>query len=149
MATMNSALSKKNEYWLSKERTKELEWHCRQYNQWAEAARNINSFSNLVIPEGYVDVSDLSDPTVRAAKEREWYLDQMHYINCAVQDAVHEYYYGFSTYLKKAVVNGWSYDILKANYPDLKLNRRDYYAMRRKFFCILDLYVRGFVHEME
>lgn len=58
-------------------------------------------------------------------------------------------YYGFTTYLKKAVINGWSYDILKANYPDLKLNRREYYAMRRKFFWILDQYVRGFVHEME
>lgn len=149
MATMNSALSKKNEYWLPKERQKELEWYVKQYEQWSRTAWNIKSYAQVNVSEDYISTSDLSDPTVRAAKEREWYLDQIHYINCAVQDAVYEYYYGFSTYLKRAVINGWSYDILRTHYPDLKLNRRDYYVMRRKFFWILDQYLKGLVHEME
>ena len=77
MATMNSEVSKKNKYWLPKERQKELEWQVRQYYYWKQTVEDITSYvkSN---GEERVFSSDVSDPVVRAAIEREWYKDRIY-----------------------------------------------------------------------
>lgn len=127
-------ISKKNPYWLEKHRYYELKHFCQQYPEWQKIYGNINGLS--AFPRDMSMGSkwkNISNPTERIAIMRTYYIDRMNMVKVTAEktDPI------LAKYISFGVINGWSYDVLKArlNIPCCK---DIYYEMYRKFFWLLD-----------
>lgn len=126
-------LSKKNPYYISKERTYELKHFCRQYNEWK---RHLASLTHIIAIQndrvhdgpGYG-----TDPVESLVEERDKYLRKME----AVEDAAIAADPALSRYILLGVTEGISYDKIRAR-MDIPCNRDMYYAYYHKFFWLLD-----------
>lgn len=127
-------LSKKNRYWINKNRHYELRYFCLQYPLWKKAyetldglhisSYDLTSFSKSNLP---------SDPTGNCVDERSIYFDRMQIIEQAAIEA--DPY--LASYILKAVTEGLSYNYLES-ILEIPCSRDTYYDRYRRFFWLLD-----------
>lgn len=134
--TVRAELSKKNKYWISKNRYYELKYFCLQYPLWKKTYELLEGF-NLCSYDlaGFVQTSGHSDITVQCVEERSIYLDRIKVIEKAAIEA--DPY--LASYILKAVTEGRSYTYLKTTL-DIPCGRDMYYDRYRRFFWLLDQY---------
>ena len=126
---MKSELSKKNEYWLPKNRYYELKYFCLQYPYWKYVCNSIDSYTKI----GYSGKkNDKVSQTEIAVNYRELYLKNIKLVErvAYLTDNI------ISRYLLIGVTENLSYDKLIVRYR-IPCCRKYYYELYRKFFYIL------------
>lgn len=126
-------LSKKNKYWIDKNRYYELKYFCLQYPLWKKAYEALDGF--------YICSYDLAgsrstlpgDPTGNCVDERSIYSERMKVIEKAAIEADPH----LSSYILKAVTQGLSYNYLKTTL-EIPCGKDMYYDRYRKFFWLLN-----------
>lgn len=121
-------VSKKKEYHVSKERMYELQHFCRQYYEWLEEYRNLNSYAKTII-DGMPKNKGLSNPTEETAEKMRYYRSRIEMVEHCCKTVGDDLW----LYLLKGVTEGLGYPIV--NPPCCK---ETYYEMYRKFFWYLD-----------
>lgn len=123
-------LSKSNEYYLPAERTKELEWFCKQYKRWGRAIDCVDGMSK--VPKERMDrfIREHGDPTARAAETRAYYSDRMDMVRQAAYESGDSI---TAPIIFAAVTKGLDYDKLRAQ-MNVPICRKTFYALRRRFF---------------
>lgn len=133
--TIRPELSKNNPYWIEKHRYYELKHFCLQYRSWRKAYAALEGIRTYKIdPAGLRKENFSSDPTARCAIEKAFYSERMDMLKrvCQKADPI------FADYILAAVIEGWSYDILKARFQ-IPCCKDDYYKLYRRFFRLLSI----------
>lgn len=131
---MRPELSKKNKYWIEKNRYYELKYFCLQYPLWKNEYEMLDGYyGRLIGAEVYSRLSGVSDPTSKTAQIRSVYFENMKIVEKAALDA--DPY--LSNYILKGVTEGHSYPYLKARL-EIPCSRDTYYDRYRRFFWLLD-----------
>lgn len=127
---MEATLSQRSEYYISRERTMELEHFCLQYKEWQKALNDISFIKGL--PDVYVVDTKTGDTvgTIVELRERNLRNIDMVVTSASESDPV------LAPYLLRAVTYGLSYDAIRAK-ENIPCNRKEFYKLRRKFFYIL------------
>lgn len=133
-ANIRPELSKKNKYWIDKNRFYELKYFCLQYPLWKKAYELLDGFHICSYDLTDISRSNLpGDPTGNFVNERSTYFERMKVIEQATIDS--DPY--LASYILKAVTEGYSYSYLKARL-EIPCSRDTYYDRYRRFFWILD-----------
>ena len=115
------------DYDISDNRYRELKYFCRQYK---EKQRILRSITELSSPQFQVTRGDaISDKTAKIATKKAQLTDDIKIIEQAALEADGELY----AYLLKNVTDGVAYE-----YLDIPVSRAGFYALRRRFFYLLD-----------
>lgn len=130
--TVRAELSKKNKYWIDKNRYYELKYFCLQYPLWRRAYELLDGLQLCSYDLVYVSNSDLSDVTGKCVEEREIYFERMKTVEKAAIEA--DPY--LASYILKAVTEGHSYNYLQTQL-NIPCGRDMYYDRYRRFFWIL------------
>lgn len=127
-------LSKKNKYWIDKNRYYELKYYCLQYPLWKHAYDSLDGLrvTSYALAKG-VQTMTLSDIVGNCVSERALYLERM---NIVEQSAIDADPY-LASYILKAVTEGLSFNYLKARL-EIPCSRDMYYDRYRRFFWILN-----------
>lgn len=142
--TMRPELSKKNVHYISKHRYYELKHFVAQYYEWKIFINLMTAnYPHLYLGciEGYK--TEWKNPTAEEVEKREEYSRNVDMIKkclmvafdgdgCAVQWNIQHSHY------LEAIVEGWSYDKLKARHSDISLSKEAYYNKYHRFFWMLD-----------
>ena len=128
---VRSEISKKNKYWLDKDRYYELKHFCLQYPTWKEAYYSLDGYFARATNE-HVDGGELPDPTERIAEARYSFYKRM----SMVEEAAAETCLELKDYILVGVTTGVSYDFLRLN-CGVPCCKDVYYELYRKFFWIL------------
>ena len=131
---MKKELSKKNEFWIPKERYLELQHFCRQYDIWVRALTCIDSKAKKGEHER-VDGTFESNPTVTAAEAREYYISKLDMIHDSAYSIAEPY---VANCIIECVTRGSSYDQLNAKYM-MPVGRNTFYKLCRKFYWKLSM----------
>ena len=128
-------LSAKNDYHIEKHRYHELKHFCRQYDNWVRSLSYLDGFSAISTSTVRQPTHDgrKTDQTGRTVEIRMIYENNINMVRKAAS-ATDEF---FASYLLLGVTNGLSFDHLRAR-ANIPCCRKNYYAMYRKFFWILD-----------
>lgn len=129
---MRAELSKKNKYWIDKNRYYELKYFCLQYPLWRKAYELLDGLQLCSYDLVYVSNSDLSDVTGKCVEERSLYFERMKTVEQAAIEA--DPY--LASYILKAVTEGYSYNYLRTKL-NIPCGRDMYYDRYRRFFWIL------------
>lgn len=133
-ANIRPELSKKNKYWIDKNRFYELKYYCLQYPLWKSAYDILDGIQICSYDLTKVSKTNLSyDPTGNCVDERSTYFDRMEVVK---QAAIKADPY-LASYILKAVTEGHSYNYLKTRL-DIPCGRDTYYDRYRRFFWLLD-----------
>ena len=132
-------VSKKNEYWIPKHRYYELKHFVKQYPDWVRYLREFdgrypNPLHLEVVPENKLYQSD---PTEEEVEKREYYHARKALVDICLWKAYGEVDDRTLQQILQALVNGWSYDILKSKY-EIPMSKDYYYIRYRRFFWLLD-----------
>lgn len=126
-------LSKKNKYWIDKNRHYELKYFCLQYPLWKKAYELLDGLRLSSYDLTRVSGSNLPyDITGNCVEERSIYFERMQ----VVEQAAIEADPCLASYILKAVTEGLSYSYLKARL-EIPCSRDTYYDRYRKFFWLL------------
>lgn len=132
--TIRPELSEKNPYWIEKHRYYELKHFCLQYPIWKKAYAALEGMSTRPADLAmFVATSTLSDPTARCAMAKVFYSERMDMVKRAAEETDSM----LASYILKAVIEGWSYDILKARL-EIPCCKDTYYELYRRFFWLLN-----------
>lgn len=127
-------LSKKNKYWVEKNRYYELKYFCLQYPIWKKTYAAIDGLkkqtTNLDV---YTKPTTLSDPTAMCVEARSFYFERMEIVEQAAIDADPD----LASYILKAVTEGLSYTYLKLSL-EIPCGKDTYYDRYRRFFWLLN-----------
>lgn len=130
-----SETSKKNEYYISKARKYELIWFCKQYKEWQKEYNEdilyLKAHDN--IPVYGIRNSEWVDIVAKTAMRKKELYDKMQLVEfcCTLLGDIGKFIF-------MTVVDGKSYEVLKANYPDEILwSKAHYYKEYHHFFYIL------------
>jgi hypothetical protein len=136
-------LSKKNPYYISKERRMELEHFCKQYPEWLRGLKDMNFISG---PSTELEVkpTDPSDCTYERAVKAIRYSSKIHLIEDTLSSVINGYMDENRIRLKihnlifnamlKLITEGGSYD--NSRLPDY-ISEYKYRQLRQQFFYIL------------
>lgn len=116
-------VSKKNPFWIPKNRYYELKYFCLQFWDWQKRR---NELDGLATREN-------REPTEWEALERTELDQKIRMVMSSARLATHDY----DKYLIIGVTKGLSYDTMSAR-EVLPIGRDTYYNLYRKFFWILD-----------
>lgn len=130
--TVRAELSKKNKYWIDKNRYYELKYFCLQYPLWRKAYELLDGMQICSYDLAYISNSDLSDVTGKCVEERSLYFERMKTVEKAAIEA--DPY--LASYILKAVTEGHSYNYLQTQL-NIPCGRDMYYDRYRRFFWIL------------
>lgn len=131
--TIRAELSEKNPYWIEKHRYYELKHFCLQYPIWRKAYHSLDGMSSRPSDLAMVVTrSTLDDPTAKCAMARQFYSERMEMLKRAANETDPV----LSDYILNAVIEGWSYDILKARLG-IPCCKDTYYDLYRRFFWLL------------
>ena len=128
-------LSKKNKYWIDKNRYYELKYFCLQYPLWKRAHLDLDGLKTSSCELVRTSDGMLRDSVAICASERELYSSRMAVVEKAARDA--DPY--LANYILKAVTEGYSYTYLESML-EIPCSRDTYYDRYRKFFWLLDRY---------
>lgn len=125
-------LSKKNPYWIPKEKYYELLYFSRQYNTMRQEKRDLLRTYPSIGTSEYVMTSDISDPVIKAAVRAEELSAKMKLIEDTVMEAGPDIY----KWLLIGITTDYSYNYLakKLNMP---AGKDLYYDRYRKYFYYL------------
>lgn len=126
-------LSKKNKYWIDKNRFYELKYFCLQYPLWKKAYEDLDVICTTSFNLVRVQDGSIRDYVALCAEERSIYLDRM----CTVEKAARDADPYLASYILKAVTEGLSYSYLKTRL-EIPCSRDMYYDRYRRFFWLLD-----------
>lgn len=126
-------LSKKNKYWIDKNRFYELKYFCLQYPLWKHAYDALDGMRISSFDLVNVKVSNGADILGSIMDERTLYFERMELVERAARGA--DPY--LSSYILKAVTEGLSFNYLKARL-EIPCSRDMYYDRYRRFFWLLD-----------
>lgn len=118
-----TAVSKKNPFWLSKNRYYELKYFCLQFWDWQKRRAQLDG----------VATRENREPTESEAIERAELSEKIQKVMTCAKLAAHQY----DDYLLTGVTKGLSYDTMCAR-KVLPIARDAYYVIYRKFFWLLD-----------
>lgn len=135
MATkIRSEISEKNPYWINKHRYYELKHFCLQYHFWRKEYSLIDGTVGVPLDVVRNIKSGVqSDPTYEKALKGAYYSDKIKLL----EDVSREVDPVIGSYVLKGIINGWSYDIVKARL-EIPCGKDLYYSLYRKFFWLLD-----------
>lgn len=126
-------LSKKNKYWIDKNRFYELKYFCLQYPLWKKAYEVLDGLQ-LCSYELAPSKSNLpGDITGNCVEELLRYFERMK----AVEEAAIESDPYLASYILKAVTEGLSFTYLQS-ILEIPCSRDTYYDRYRRFFWLLD-----------
>ena len=128
---MRNQTSKKNPYYLSKDRYLELQHFCRQYPEWNKRISEIGMIKSKPVSMRYD--ANQPKPVEIVTELRHQYLVKINMVETAVMEASDTYW----SYILQSVTEGKSYASLTMNYG-LDCPRDKYYILLRKFYWILD-----------
>ena len=133
MVKLKPEVSKKNKYWVDKNRYYELKYFCLQYPLWKRCYEELDAVRTSSFE--LVKTSDgmLRDHVALCAEERSVYLDRM----CVVEKAARDADPYLASYILKAVTEGHSYTYLET-VLEIPCSRDTYYDRYRRFFWLLD-----------
>ena len=133
-SNLRPELSKKNKYWIPKNRFYELKYFCLQYPLWKYAYEQLDGLYICSYDLSNVSKSNLpGDPIGNCVEERTRYFERMH----AVEKAAVEADPYLASYILKAVTEGHSFTYLKSRL-EIPCSRDTYYDRYRRFFWLLD-----------
>lgn len=125
-------ISKKNKYWIDKNRHYELKHFCLQYPEWKRAYNSSPDIS-LSTTESIPRTNRHSDLTAKQAMRKTYYLERIKLIEKVAKEADSELH----SYILKAVTEELSYTYLKTK-TEIPCGRDMYYDRYRRFFWLLD-----------
>lgn len=128
-------ISKKSTYYVEKHRYYELKHFCLQYPIWKKAKQSIDAMASRPIEKIGFTPKDGSSP-VQKCIDASLYLAKRIEL---VEDTAAEAGEDLKEYLLAGVINGFSYDQVRARY-DIPCCRDKYYEIYRKFFWLLNKY---------
>ena len=132
--TLRPELSKKNKYWIEKERYFELKHFCLQYPTWKKAYEALDGISQQPIDLAIMSKTNVvSDPVGKCVEARSFYFERMGMVERAAKVADQDLW----SYILVGVSEGISYDRLKARLG-VPCCKDKYYDLRRRFFWLLD-----------
>lgn len=132
--TIRPELSKKNKYWIDKNRFYELKYFCLQYPLWKSAYEALDGLRLCSYDLTGGSKSNLpGDITGNCVEERSRYFERMK----AVEQAAIEADPYLASYILKAVTEGLSFTYLKARL-EIPCSRDTYYDRYRRFFWLLN-----------
>lgn len=131
---IRTSISKRNPWYISKERYLELYHFCRQYKEWKEAyieleEKEISCTSFLCVKNDF----EISDPAGNTAVEMAILKSNMELVE-TVANGTDEV---LGKYIFKAVTEGLAFTKLKTMY-EIPCERDMYYDRYRKFFWLLN-----------
>lgn len=133
MPEIKPELSKKNPYWISKNRFYELKHFCLQYNEWRRA---YTAMDNCPLKSGGCPViskeADFNDMTSKHAIKKATYAYKIELLKKTAQEADGS----LAGYILKGVTEGISFEGLKTLH-NIPCERDMYYDRYRKFFWLL------------
>lgn len=133
-SNLRPELSKKNKYWIPKNRFYELKYFCLQYPLWKYAYEQLDGLYICSYDLSNVSKSNIpGDPIGNCVEERTRYFERMH----AVERAAVEADPYLASYILKAVTEGHSFTYLKSRL-EIPCSRDTYYDRYRRFFWLLD-----------
>lgn len=132
MSDIRPELSKRSKYWIPRHRYYELKHFVMQYPEWKKERDAIDSMvSACKDPAGRIN--DISDPVGQAVERR---VELNH--NISMCDLIaRETDWIIGNYILRAIIDGDSYDIIKAH-SSIPCSKDTYYDLYRKFFWLLD-----------
>lgn len=133
MVKLKPELSKKNKYWIDKNRYYELKYFCLQYPLWKKVCDDLDGLRTSSFDLVRCSDGTLRDPIALCAAERERYLNRVCLIEKAARDA--DPY--LASYILKAVTEGHSYNYLYSRL-EIPCSRDTYYDRYRRFFWLLN-----------
>ena len=132
--TVRPEVSKKNPYYIDRERYYELQHFCRPYPIWKKAYHSLDGLSRRPADlELFSKPTQTSDPTVRCAEAREFYLHRMEMVEQCAREADPELY----RYIMSYVTKGDAYSVLKMR-DHIPCCKDVFYEAARKFFWLLN-----------
>ena len=132
-SNLRPELSKKNKYWIDKNRFYELKYFCLQYPLWKHAYDSLDGMRISSFDLTNVKTSSCSDIFGSIMDERTLYLERMELVEKAARET--DPY--LASYILKAVTEGHSFNYLKARL-EIPCSRDMYYDRYRRFFWLLD-----------
>ena len=132
-SNLRPELSKKNRYWIPKDRFYELKYFCLQYPLWKHAYEALDGMRVSSFDLTYVKASNGADILGGIMDERALYLGRMELVEKAAREA--DPY--LASYILKAVTEGHSFTYLKSRL-EIPCSRDMYYDRYRRFFWLLD-----------
>lgn len=127
-------LSKKNKYWIDKNRFYELKYFCLQYPLWKRAYEDLDGLRICSYDLSKVSRSSIQNDAIgECVEERSLYFERINVVEKAAIEA--DPY--LASYILKAVTEGLSFDYLKTRL-EIPCCRDTYYDRYRRFFWLLD-----------
>lgn len=126
-------MSKKNKYWIDKNRFYELKYFCLQYPLWKYAYNALDGMRVSSFDLSDVKASTNTDILGSIMDERALYLKRMELVEKSAREA--DPY--LASYILKAVTEGHSFTYLKSRL-EIPCSRDMYYDRYRRFFWLLD-----------
>lgn len=134
MAKLKPELSKKNKYWIDKNRYYELKYFCLQYPLWKKAYELLDGIHICSYDlTSFIRSGNPVDPTGHCVDERSVYFDRIRVIEKAALET--DPY--LASFILKAVTEGHSYNYL-SSILEIPCGRDMYYDRYRRFFWLLD-----------
>lgn len=130
--TIRPEISKKNKYWIDKNRHYELKYFCLQYPIWKKEMLNLHRSKSLSIIEQTPSGNLPGDPTGNYVTTKLYYSNKIDLIERVARETDGYLY----KYILKAVTEGYSYVYLKSRLK-IPCSRDVYYDRYRKFFWLL------------
>lgn len=130
--TIRPEISKKNKYWIDKNRHYELKYFCLQYPIWKKEILNLHKSRSSSIVERMPSGNLPGDPTGDYVTTKLYYSNKIDLIERVAREADGYLY----KYILKAVTEGYSYVYLKSRLK-IPCSRDVYYDRYRKFFWLL------------
>lgn len=118
-----AAVSKKNPFWIPKNRYYELKYFCLQFWDWQKRRAQLDGLATR----------ENREPTEFEAIERAELDEKIRKVMRCATLAANDY----DGYLLDGVTKGYSYDTMAAK-KVLPIGREAYYVLYRKFFWLLD-----------
>lgn len=133
MAKLKPELSKKNKYWIDKNRYYELKYFCLQYPLWKSAYNTLDGMRISSFDLTGVKASNCTDILGSIMDERTIYQERIQLVENAAREA--DPY--LASYILKAVTEGYAYTYLESML-EIPCSRDTYYDRYRRFFWLLD-----------
>ena len=134
MATnVRPEVSKKNPYYIERERYYELKHFCRQYPIWKKALAALDGLSRRPADLAlFAKPNQKSDPTARCAEARASYSNKIEIVEKCAKEAAPD----LSDYIMKYATKGEAYSVLKMR-DNIPCCKDVFYEVVRKFFWLL------------
>lgn len=125
-------VSKKNEFWIEKNRFYELRYFCKQYHYWKRIIDGLSYISDNPTSRLAIRKQQAEDPTAALAERMMYYSHKILLVDDAIKQIEKEEGKDLADYIFKGVTTGLGYEKL-----DPPCCKEYYYKVYRRFFYYL------------